>query len=609
MGNKDSILNIILNIVKQGTGAKDAQNDLGSLENQVSKLGTAILTDVVGFTTLAGAGIALFNELKDDIAAAAEAETTMSRLGATVQSTGRSSETSTVQIHQMADGMRGLFTTEDIERATNELMRFMDIPTSQIPADLALIQNMAAGLGISLPQAADTLGMALETGRLRGLGFSREMQNQISTMMTHGQMAAADALIMEELNAKFSGQAAAALETYAGKQQVISSNFQEMKDTVGNYFLPALKEADDAVIAFFNDLNAATTAGNNTQLQTYQDSLAAVTKAYNDLLDSIGDTGPTDQQRFALEHMRFEMQYDLKAIADLRTQMGLGADTTNDLSENSLLLARSQRSVVISSQDLTISTKDAAAALKEQNSEYQFLNNALNVISGSDKTIKDIEDQITVARKQGYSDAGKHITDLKTKLADAQEAERVSMLKMVDQWIFTTSVLGSKDPKVFQNYMDMEVAQGLITQAEADSATAWLKYAETVANNPVNGTVTIHHVNEYSGVGGSVSPHVGQAGGIPVVDVPPEYGAGGTVKPNTAIWNESASSRPEVFVSGGGYILTKQDAQAALAGGGGAQFVVNYSPMISFADEHELRERLLPLIQEGVREARRGTNH
>jgi hypothetical protein len=100
MPNKDSILNIILNIVKQGSGAKDANDDLGKLDNQLSNLGMSILGDVVGFTSLAGAAYAVFDELKQDIAAASETETTMARLGATVQSTGRSGETSAAQIHQ-----------------------------------------------------------------------------------------------------------------------------------------------------------------------------------------------------------------------------------------------------------------------------------------------------------------------------------------------------------------------------------------------------------------------------------------------------------------------------------------------------------------------------
>ncbi|MGA2504193.1 MAG: hypothetical protein ABSG01_08905 [Anaerolineales bacterium] len=548
MGSKDSILNIILNIVKQGSGAKDANDDLGKLDSQLLGLGMSILGDVVGFTTLSGAAYALFDELKQDIEAASQAETTMARLGATIQSTGRGSETSTVQVHQLAESMRGLFSTEEIEAAANELMRYMDIPTSQIPGDLALIQNMAAGLGESLPQAADTLGMALETGRLRGLGFSREMQNTISTMMTAGDIAGADAIIMDQLNSKFSGQAAAALDTYAGKQAVVDNEFEVINETVGSAFIPMLKLMEDELSKSLSGW---------IQLLPYVQNAAVMfdnwltgnqTSVKNLTVAVVGNVGPTLDEAAA-------------------TQQAANAAAAQAAAVNA-----------------------AAAAQKEQASQSQFLNDALGVIVNSDKSIKDIEDQLTTARKQGYSETGQHITDLKTKLADAQQSEQDSLLKMVDQFIFTKDVMTGKMD--MSTYLNLEVQQGLITQGEADMATKWLDYANTVANNAVNAnaTITTTYVDIYKKVGqpGTYQP----------------MGEGGSVEPNSYLWNEQASSRPEVFVSGGGYILTKQDAQAALGGGGGMMFVVNYSPMLSFADEAELKMRLAPLIDQLVQKSK-----
>ena len=69
------------------------------------------------------------------------------------------------------------------------------------------------------------------------------------------------------------------------------------------------------------------------------------------------------------------------------------------------------------------------------------------------------------------------------------------------------------------------------------------------------------------------------------------------------LWNESAQSRPEVFVGGGGYVLTKQDAMNALGGGagGGVNLVLNYSPMVSLADQNEIETKLLPYIRKALR--------
>jgi len=67
------------------------------------------------------------------------------------------------------------------------------------------------------------------------------------------------------------------------------------------------------------------------------------------------------------------------------------------------------------------------------------------------------------------------------------------------------------------------------------------------------------------------------------------------------LWDESAQSRPEVFVGGGGYVLTKQDAMNALGGGkagGGAMIVLNYSPMLSMGDRVEMETVIVPLLKE-----------
>ncbi len=556
---KDSLLNIILNIVQQGSGAKDAQKDMGDLGGELDSLATSILGDVIGFTTLSGAVYAVTEAIKQDIAEASDAEATLARLGATLQSTGRSSETSTAQIHQMAENMRGLFDTESIEQAANALMRYMDIPTSQIPSDLVLIENMAAGLGVSMPQAAETLGMALETGRLRGLGFSREMQNTISTMMTAGNIAQADTIIMEQLNQKFSGQAAADLNTYAGSVDRLNNSEKEYAESVGQEWIPTITDYNNALAALYDQqtkVNEVSAAFGEMTIRYRTAQIAATESTNNKSLAVDGETGK-------------ERDYIL--VANNATT------TTKALADATAL---------------------AAAAQKQATSDANFLNDALSIMVNSDKSIKDIEDQLAVARKQGYSDAGAHITDLKSKLQESQEAEHTALLKMVDQFIFTTQVMTGKMDMT--TYLDLEQHQGLITTQEEVMAQDWLAYANTVANNPVNGSVT---VTTYSQDGGQLFPggKLAGSGGNPVAQ---QRGAGGSVDPNSYLWNENASSRPEVFVSGGGYILTKQDAEAALGGGANVQFVVNYSPMISFADEAELKMRLAPLIDQLVQKSK-----
>jgi hypothetical protein len=223
-------------------------NAKGGLSNFAGglKSGLLQLAGWAGGAALAGVAVEKFAKLMHEATdEAAGAQTSFVRLNATIESTGRAGETSAMGIRAMAESLQGLFTHEDIEGAANILLRFVDIPTEKIPEDIRLIENMAAAMGTDLASAAQTLGMALETGRTRGLGFSKELMNTITTMMTAGDVAGADALIMENLNQKFSGQAAAALETYAGKQQRINTGWGELKEIIGEKLLPKLQEFDD----------------------------------------------------------------------------------------------------------------------------------------------------------------------------------------------------------------------------------------------------------------------------------------------------------------------------------------------------------------------------
>ncbi|MGD0708275.1 MAG: hypothetical protein ABSA51_07465, partial [Anaerolineaceae bacterium] len=74
--------------------------------------------------------------------------------------------------------------------------------------------------------------------------------------------------------------------------------------------------------------------------------------------------------------------------------------------------------------------------------------------------------------------------------------EHTSMEQMTADWIYQNTVMGNKDPKVYQNFLDMEVKMGLISQAEEDDALGWVNYRDEMAI-PVNATVTTTHLDVY----------------------------------------------------------------------------------------------------------------
>lgn len=157
--------------------------------------------------------------------------------------------------------------------------------------------------------------------------------------------------------------------------------------------------------------------------------------------------------------------------------------------------------------------------------------------------------------------------------------------------------------KTEKMYNDMVTMAGGFTTAatQAERIAAGLKGIpkEVTSNVTINET-TYRKVIDYSGessnrraMGGGIIP------GSMLFDG--SFADGGGFGSGNYLWNESAQSRPEVFVGGGGYVLTKQDAMNALGmggGGGGAVIVLNYSPMFSMGDRAEMETVLVPLLKE-----------
>ena len=154
-------LNTYTQGVSKATGTTEqAAGSTSSFGTSVMGMAASVFAGVTAVALFQKAMGLVKDAIKAAIDASAEDQTALVQLSATLESTGRVGEISAVQIENLAKGMTGLFDTSEVMQATNALARFMDIPSSQIPDDLKLIENMAAGLGQTLPEAAQTLGNA-----------------------------------------------------------------------------------------------------------------------------------------------------------------------------------------------------------------------------------------------------------------------------------------------------------------------------------------------------------------------------------------------------------------------------------------------------------------
>lgn len=314
------VVQIIIQTIDQSSGAnKDITGSLTSLLGEVS-------ATVAGFTALVEVGKLVAQELQTDVTAAANEETALSRLNMTIQSTGRSGEISASQLDKMAASP--LFDTAQVNEAANALARFVDIPSEQIPKDLVIIENMAVALGTDLPSAAQAFGMAMETGRTRGFGFSKEIQSQISALMSAGEVQKADAIILDQLSQKYSGQASAALDTYNGKVQATKTSIDELRAAEGQGFLPV---AEGYQTEINNAAQAAKTfIDTNTQMRNANDFAVSVMGNWVTQIRGTNDWTAAQEQQYQALVKEYQMIGDGTNFANTELDKYNGTLATNN---------------------------------------------------------------------------------------------------------------------------------------------------------------------------------------------------------------------------------------------------------------------------------------
>lgn len=253
-------------------GVSEFNSELGQMQDAIERTGDSAevgsrgmseMGDVVGAIVQAGLIEELIAQMEEFsthvlqafIANAGEAEQVDARLTATLRALGESAAITKEQAVGLADSIQGLSTFEDeaVLSAETMLLRFTSIGEDVFPQALQASVDLAAGLGMDLTSAARMLGMALESpadgmSRLRRMGvmFTEEQQNTIKAMQEAGDAAGAQALMLDVLNSKFGGTAAAMADTYQGRLQQLQNTMGNLQETIGAALLPTLTKLAEA---------------------------------------------------------------------------------------------------------------------------------------------------------------------------------------------------------------------------------------------------------------------------------------------------------------------------------------------------------------------------
>lgn len=204
--------------------------------------------------SLASAGFAKITDfIAGSIEEASAFQSVFAQTEAVVKSTGEAAGLTADQMADMADALSAasgmsLFSDDAILGAQNVLATFTQIKGENFGGATQAIIDMSQALGTDLQGSAMQVGKALNDplagitalGRA-GVQFTDDQKAMIKSMVEAGDVAGAQSIILGELSTQFGGSAAAAVDTFAGRQVVLQEKLANVQQTLGNSLLPIIE--------------------------------------------------------------------------------------------------------------------------------------------------------------------------------------------------------------------------------------------------------------------------------------------------------------------------------------------------------------------------------
>ena len=190
---------------------KNVDKQTNILEEKFKKLGKSISAAFIAKTIL--------DFSKASIAAYEQQNTEINVLNATIKATGATAWTSSKQLQDMADSLQKVtnYSGGSIQQMQAVLLGFKNIKGDNFTQATNAILDMATVMRMDLSSAAQTVGKALDDPingitslQRQGFRFSDSQKQVIESLINTGDMAAAQKIILDELNTTYGGAAEAA---------------------------------------------------------------------------------------------------------------------------------------------------------------------------------------------------------------------------------------------------------------------------------------------------------------------------------------------------------------------------------------------------------------
>ena len=229
--------------VKLGLRSDDFNKGMDKAHSRAEKFGTAI--GKIGAKMVlawAAVGVAVTRMFKASVDNYRQQEAANRKLQNALRNTGSAIGTNYDELKRYASELQRVngFADDATMNAMATLTTFRSVQGDVFKATIKAAQDMAAFMGTDLNSAVQQLGKALEAPevgltmlRRSGVVFTQEMTDGIKAMVKEGKTYEAQLLILEEVNKRFGGAAAAQAETAAGQWKRVSNAFGDLTEHIG----------------------------------------------------------------------------------------------------------------------------------------------------------------------------------------------------------------------------------------------------------------------------------------------------------------------------------------------------------------------------------------
>lgn len=168
------------------------------------------------------------------------AENEQAQLAAVLKSTGEAAGWTQQQLNKMAEEMSStaggsLFSVGDITQAQTRLLSYSNIVGQEFPQAMQATIDMASRMGMSVTQAAETIGEALDVPSegysaltKQGFRFTAEQKRLIEEFEKTGQAAEAQKIILDVLSSSYDGAAKASRDTLGGSLKALNDSINTL---------------------------------------------------------------------------------------------------------------------------------------------------------------------------------------------------------------------------------------------------------------------------------------------------------------------------------------------------------------------------------------------